>query len=69
MCVSYRNFWLSVSFVKGNKPGHGTGFDMDDAGLLEMERCHGVVVASAIFGTDAPALLIIISLCFCFSIP
>lgn len=23
---------------------------MDDADLLEMEQCHGVVVASAIFG-------------------
>lgn len=38
-------------FVKGSKPGHGTGFDIDDNDLLEMEKCHGVVVASAIFGT------------------
>ncbi|XP_039121680.1 uncharacterized protein LOC120258374 [Dioscorea cayenensis subsp. rotundata] len=41
---------VHCGFVKGNKPGHGTGFDMDDDDLLEMERCHGVVVASAIFG-------------------
>ena len=33
----------------GKRPGRGTGFDIDDADLLEMERCR-VVVASAIFG-------------------
>lgn len=37
-------------FVKGEKPGHGTGFDINDFDLLEMESCQGVVVASAIFG-------------------
>ncbi|KAK8573011.1 hypothetical protein V6N12_029050 [Hibiscus sabdariffa] len=41
---------VHCGFVKGRKPGHGTGFDMDDNDLLEMEQCHGVVVASAIFG-------------------
>ncbi|KAK8704962.1 hypothetical protein V6N13_048573 [Hibiscus sabdariffa] len=40
---------VHCGFVKGRKPGHGTGFDMDDNDLLEMEQCHGVVVASAIF--------------------
>ncbi|KAF5742278.1 F3H9.11 protein isoform 3 [Tripterygium wilfordii] len=41
---------VHCGFVKGIKPGHQTGFDMDDSDLLEMEQCHGVVVASAIFG-------------------
>ena len=40
------------SFVRGVKPGHQTGFDIDDSDLLEMESCQGVVVASAIFGID-----------------
>ncbi|RYR66139.1 hypothetical protein Ahy_A03g012083 isoform A [Arachis hypogaea] len=37
-------------FVRGAKPGHNTGFDIDEADILEMEKCNGVVVASAIFG-------------------
>ncbi|KAE8720291.1 hypothetical protein F3Y22_tig00020682pilonHSYRG00023 [Hibiscus syriacus] len=41
---------VHCGFVKGNKPGHGTGFDIDDDDLLEMEQCHGMVVSSAIFG-------------------
>ncbi|KAF5728682.1 F3H9.11 protein isoform 1 [Tripterygium wilfordii] len=41
---------VHCGFVKGIKPGHQTGFDMDDSDLLEMEQCRGVVVASAIFG-------------------
>ncbi|MBA0778161.1 hypothetical protein Gotri_006062 [Gossypium trilobum] len=41
---------VRCGFVKGSKPGHGTGFDINDDDLLEMEQCHGVVVASAIFG-------------------
>ncbi|XP_058095400.1 probable hexosyltransferase MUCI70 [Magnolia sinica] len=41
---------VHCGFVKGDRPGHQTGFDMDDADLLEMEKCHGIVVASAIFG-------------------
>ncbi|XP_073007037.1 probable hexosyltransferase MUCI70 [Typha latifolia] len=41
---------VHCGFVKGKKPGQGTGFDIDDADLLEMEQCHGIVVASAIFG-------------------
>jgi len=43
MCTSFR-------FVRGTKPGRNTGFDIDEDDLLEMERCHGIVVASAIFG-------------------
>lgn len=39
-----------LSFVKGQKPGRRTGFDIDDADLAEMEQCNGIVVASAIFG-------------------
>ncbi|KAK8575241.1 hypothetical protein V6N12_062917 [Hibiscus sabdariffa] len=41
---------VRCGFVKGSKPGRGTGFDIGDNDLLEMEQCHGVVVASAIFG-------------------
>ncbi|TYI09671.1 hypothetical protein ES332_A09G089600v1 [Gossypium tomentosum] len=41
---------MHCGFVKGRKPGRGTGFDIDDSDLLEMEQCNGVVVASAIFG-------------------
>lgn len=41
---------VHCGFVRGTKPGRQTGFDMDDTDLLEMEQCHGVVVASAIFG-------------------
>lgn len=41
---------VHCGFVRGIKPGRNTGYDMDDADLLEMEQCHGVVVASAIFG-------------------
>ncbi|KAK7362840.1 hypothetical protein VNO77_04964 [Canavalia gladiata] len=37
-------------FVRGIKPGRNSGFDIDEVDLLEMERCNGVVVASAIFG-------------------
>ena len=40
-----------IRFVRGAKPGQRTGFNMDDSDLFEMEQCHGVVVASAIFGT------------------
>lgn len=40
-----------IRFVRGTKPGRHTGFDMDDSDLSAMEQCHGVVVASAIFGT------------------
>ncbi|CAM8979577.1 unnamed protein product [Rhodiola kirilowii] len=41
---------VHCGFVKGAKPGRGTGFDIEDSDLYEMEQCHGVVVASAIFG-------------------
>lgn len=41
---------VHCGFVRGIRPGRNTGFNMDDADLLEMEQCHGVVVASAIFG-------------------
>ncbi|KAL8103732.1 putative hexosyltransferase MUCI70 isoform X1 [Apium graveolens] len=41
---------IHCGFVKGIKPGHQTGFDLDESDLLEMERCQGIVVASAIFG-------------------
>ncbi|ESW20152.1 hypothetical protein PHAVU_006G185100 [Phaseolus vulgaris] len=41
---------VHCGFVRGTKPGRNTGFDMDEDDLLEMEQCHGIVVASAIFG-------------------
>ncbi|XAR59156.1 hypothetical protein NMG60_11014825 [Bertholletia excelsa] len=41
---------VHCGFVRGNKPGHQTGFDIDDSDLLDMEQCQEVVVASAIFG-------------------
>ncbi|PIN19328.1 hypothetical protein CDL12_07988 [Handroanthus impetiginosus] len=41
---------VHCGFVRGAKPGHHTGFDIDDSDLLEMETCRGVIVASAIFG-------------------
>ncbi|KMZ76199.1 hypothetical protein ZOSMA_105G00260 [Zostera marina] len=41
---------VHCGFYKGNKPGIGSGFDVDEADLHRMEHCRGVVVASAIFG-------------------
>ncbi|KAI3854238.1 hypothetical protein MKW98_024661 [Papaver atlanticum] len=41
---------VHCGFVNGSKPGRQTGFDLQDADLIEMEQCYGVVVASAIFG-------------------
>ncbi|KAJ8531555.1 hypothetical protein K7X08_026989 [Anisodus acutangulus] len=41
---------VHCGFVRGMRPGHQTGFNIDDSNLLEMESCQGVVVASAIFG-------------------
>ncbi|KAK9269504.1 hypothetical protein L1049_001279 [Liquidambar formosana] len=41
---------VHCGFVKGNKPGRQTGFDIDEADLTELEQSHEVIVASAIFG-------------------
>ncbi|KAK9906955.1 hypothetical protein M0R45_002570 [Rubus argutus] len=41
---------VHCGFVRGSKPGRNTGYDMDEEDLHDMEQCHGVVVASAIFG-------------------
>ncbi|EEF50857.1 conserved hypothetical protein [Ricinus communis] len=41
---------VHCGFVRGQRPGRSTGFDMDETDLAAMEQCHGVVVASAIFG-------------------
>ncbi|CDO99536.1 unnamed protein product [Coffea canephora] len=41
---------VHCGFVRGVKPGLGTGFDIDESDLHDMETCQGVVVASAIFG-------------------
>lgn len=41
---------VHCGFVKGCRPGHQTGFDLDVADLSELEQVHKVIVASAIFG-------------------
>ncbi|XP_019419783.1 PREDICTED: uncharacterized protein LOC109330173 isoform X2 [Lupinus angustifolius] len=41
---------VHCGFVRGAKPGHNTGFDLDEDDLVAMEQCRGIVVASAIFG-------------------
>ncbi|KAM0050021.1 hypothetical protein Hdeb2414_s0008g00292921 [Helianthus debilis subsp. tardiflorus] len=41
---------VHCGFVRGDKPGRDTKFDIDDSDLFEMDQCRGVVVASAIFG-------------------
>lgn len=41
---------VHCGFVKGQRPGRGSGFDIDDADLADMDQCNGIVVASAIFG-------------------
>ncbi|KAJ0257937.1 hypothetical protein HA466_0087200 [Hirschfeldia incana] len=40
---------IHCGFVKGPQPGRNTGFDIDEADLLEMRQCRGIVVASAVF--------------------
>ncbi|KAM7255252.1 hypothetical protein ACFE04_020493 [Oxalis oulophora] len=40
---------VHCGFVKGDKPGRDTGFDMDEIDLYDMDQCRGIVVASAIF--------------------
>jgi len=41
---------VHCGFAKGSTPGNETGFDIDKEDLFDMEQCHGIVVASAIFG-------------------
>merc|ERR1712137_1322441 len=41
---------VHCGFVKGGKPGHRTGFDIDEADLIELRQSHDIIVASAIFG-------------------
>ncbi|CAJ1957195.1 unnamed protein product [Sphenostylis stenocarpa] len=41
---------VHCGFVKGNRPGRWTGFDFDEADLIELDKYHDVIVASAIFG-------------------
>ncbi|KAJ7981744.1 Inner membrane protein oxaA [Quillaja saponaria] len=41
---------VHCGFVKGNTPGRQTGFDIDEADLMELKQFHEVIVASAIFG-------------------
>ncbi|KAK6154343.1 hypothetical protein DH2020_008591 [Rehmannia glutinosa] len=42
---------VHCGFIKGCRPGHQTGFDIDVADLEVLEQVHEVIVASAIFGT------------------
>ncbi|XP_062011364.1 probable hexosyltransferase MUCI70 isoform X1 [Rosa rugosa] len=41
---------VHCGFVKGNKPGDQSGFDVDEADLMELETSHEIIVASAVFG-------------------
>lgn len=41
---------VHCGFVKGSRPGRGNGFDIDEDDLLELDKYHDVIVASAIFG-------------------
>ncbi|XP_020223751.1 uncharacterized protein LOC109805890 isoform X2 [Cajanus cajan] len=41
---------VHCGFVRGSRPGRQTGFDFDEADLLELDQYHDVIVASAIFG-------------------
>uniref|UniRef100_A0A7C9EV00 TOD1/MUCI70 glycosyltransferase-like domain-containing protein n=1 Tax=Opuntia streptacantha TaxID=393608 RepID=A0A7C9EV00_OPUST len=41
---------VHCGFVKGSRPGHQSGFDIDEADLSELDKYHDVIVASAIFG-------------------
>lgn len=41
---------VHCGFAKGSTPGNATGFDIDKKDLFDMAQCHGIVVASAIFG-------------------
>ncbi|XP_024524730.1 uncharacterized protein LOC9655520 isoform X1 [Selaginella moellendorffii] len=45
---------LYCGFARGIKPGVGSGFDIDEFDLYDMEKCHGIVVISAIFGNYDP---------------
>jgi hypothetical protein len=51
-----------TSFVRGKKPGQGTGFDINDDDLIEMEQCRELVVASAIFGNHHRSLIVLSTL-------
>ncbi|KMS97994.1 hypothetical protein BVRB_4g096760 [Beta vulgaris subsp. vulgaris] len=41
---------VHCGFVKGSSPGRGSGFDIDEDDLSELNKYHDVIVASAIFG-------------------
>ncbi|XP_068311302.1 probable hexosyltransferase MUCI70 [Pyrus communis] len=41
---------VHCGFVNASKPGHRSGFDVDEADLMELEMYHDVIVASAVFG-------------------
>ncbi|KAL4563211.1 hypothetical protein LXL04_027247 [Taraxacum kok-saghyz] len=41
---------VHCGFVRGDRPGRRSGYDIADSDLLLMDMCHGVVVSSAIFG-------------------
>ncbi|KAK6946712.1 Protein of unknown function DUF616 [Dillenia turbinata] len=41
---------VHCGFVRGSKPGIGSGFNIDEADISELEQFHEVIVASAIFG-------------------
>lgn len=64
-CVYLLCIFCFIRFVTGSKPGHHTGFDIDEADLKELEQPHEVIVASAIFGIeDKTAQIYLKGFCF-----
>ncbi|XP_028783064.1 uncharacterized protein LOC114739182 isoform X1 [Neltuma alba] len=41
---------VHCGFVKGGRPGHQTGFDIDEADISMLDEYHDIIVASGIFG-------------------
>ncbi|KAI7736239.1 hypothetical protein M8C21_022689 [Ambrosia artemisiifolia] len=46
----YEAYDIKESMAVHCGPGRKSGFDINDSDLFQMDQCHGVVVASAIFG-------------------
>lgn len=64
MAYVYMMICSFVRFVKGSSPGRGSGFDIDEDDLSELNKYHDVIVASAIFGIlNAYKLLCDLSQC------
>lgn len=64
MNTEVNGLYYFTSFVRGKKPGQGTGFDINDDDLLKMEQCRELVVASAIFGSERCSLIVFAMIAF-----